>query len=712
MRHGQDLYNAFKRQLDSLLMKLTMPNVPREVGLDTKLIMDLIFAGLNAPGFSERQKAAIVDCCAAVGTGFPISTHAPTWPFLTLTIFPYGMSDADVALWLEVLYTGMAVMESQDREFIGIQPYLQVTRDETNHIIFTALEEGLDLKRAQFSILEQRMMEKLFHLGWAAYLPEHGFDAAAMADSPTTQAINESLRYSGPPIDPYGVAGSAAAIPPTGHHPVNKYGHHYAAGGKTGATDPDQDQEFHDAGNTGVSNDSFNDPQKALAAMRQVVNQVRDAPPADQDDVDAARGPDDGARGPGDGGVGCLGAALDTITLNNLATPPRVARYVPPARRSTAPGVVQGTVSFNPETPAFNPGGFQYNPIVDGRFLAPPTGYTGHITGHGNVLTAPASEVNLNDAPTIVPLLPAFQAYRGEGNRVITQGDVAAAQALRDLAANAAERAQRRLDAQGDSPTPSSVESRHSSTSGASSSGTATAIPAPDANPQLNIARTRPSVPFVGPRAVRPAAGTDGSFDDTLDELFDERTDELTRMVITAGMNMRTDSAGTLAPPSTPPPQTAIPRPALHRSPAREQLRDEFEFDEAVTAGPSRSTHATRFHAATAHSAPATPVRQVFGTPGPTVYDSGNSSSSGGTFHQLASGSQGTRLVHSPLSESHVSGPRISPDRYANSTPHYTGTPQTTSVEDTPGTPGTHARRLAAFQARIDRYADVEDHDD
>src|ERR1700761_3814237 len=142
MREALDLFTAYQRQLVALIAKLRNPNVQREVGLSNQLLMDLIFAGLNAAGFSERQKAMIVHACQAVGHGFPISRHAATWPFQTLSLNSRNLSDQDVGMWLHVLDLGMGVMESQNRPTIGITPYLEVIREDDGHILFVPTEQG------------------------------------------------------------------------------------------------------------------------------------------------------------------------------------------------------------------------------------------------------------------------------------------------------------------------------------------------------------------------------------------------------------------------------------------------------------------------------------------------------------------------------------------------------------------------------------------
>ena len=50
-------------------------------GLDQNLLRDFIFAGMNCPGFAERQKHMIATGAGYWGGGVPISPLACFWPF-------------------------------------------------------------------------------------------------------------------------------------------------------------------------------------------------------------------------------------------------------------------------------------------------------------------------------------------------------------------------------------------------------------------------------------------------------------------------------------------------------------------------------------------------------------------------------------------------------------------------------------------------------
>jgi hypothetical protein len=50
-------------------------------GLDQNLLRDFIFAGMNCPGFGERQKHELVTAAGYWGGGVQISPLACFWPF-------------------------------------------------------------------------------------------------------------------------------------------------------------------------------------------------------------------------------------------------------------------------------------------------------------------------------------------------------------------------------------------------------------------------------------------------------------------------------------------------------------------------------------------------------------------------------------------------------------------------------------------------------
>ncbi|KAG9790382.1 hypothetical protein KCU88_g1295, partial [Aureobasidium melanogenum] len=177
MNQRDILFKTYARQLEILAYKVereTHLGADREVGLDVKLLMDFLFAGMNCPGFSERQKAAIADCSRQVGPGFGPSVHARNWPFQALGPHPITLPDQEIAMWFEVLNLGMVEMERDNPQTIGIPPNLKVVRDNKGYILFTYTEAGGQLPRAQYAALEKRFMEKMMHKGWISYMHQSG----------------------------------------------------------------------------------------------------------------------------------------------------------------------------------------------------------------------------------------------------------------------------------------------------------------------------------------------------------------------------------------------------------------------------------------------------------------------------------------------------------------------------------------------------------
>ncbi|EXJ62942.1 hypothetical protein A1O7_03386 [Cladophialophora yegresii CBS 114405] len=674
MRHVQEIFKTYKRQLDHLIGRLTSPGMQREVGLDNKLLMDLIFAGLNTPGFSERQKGLIADTCIVLGTGFPVSKHARTWPFQTLSVHPHQLSEQDVAMWLDVFSIGVAVIESQNRPFIGISSFLRVIRDSNAHILFVPTEEGLDLKRAQFAILELKMLSTIMEYGWNVYLPQMGIDPTTLFDSPTTQAIKNSLVEDNAPVGPVtppAFVGNSTTLTETGAYVVDDSGHREPATDNVASDNIEDDFEFIQAGATGVSSDSFNDPEQALAAMRQVVDEVREAPPAEQDSHANLGRADFSPEANGSG------AGQNEIVAGNVNDAP-VARYVPPARRTSNYGAVLlaptlPPPNLNPESPPFEPTRAYTYPLGHAPYLPVATAFAGPGLGNGDfttsparistrrvpsihshdggdkgkgkesALSSPAARVRLQPAPFLgqsAPILGAASGFSAGQGQVFPQGQILTygqpqgmtygqpqgptAQYLQGLAANAAQRhgIEMRDPNNGNLFSTLRPAAPIGSTTGNVTAGIGNGSIPPGTGPPLYLPRTRP-----GPTVV-PNHGTDGTgrtFDDTLDDWFAESTDEPTRMAILAGMNMRTASASTLVPPTTPPPAYAIPNARLRRSPGREHLHTTYEFDQDLhmsqaegmpfgRVGPSvPTTFARPFGSYT--SAPSTPARGALRSP-------------------------------------------------------------------------------------------------
>ena len=72
---------ATEQQIKALLCQLKRGGAP---GLTVELLTELVYAGLNAPGFSEPQKARLVAAAERVGMGIRLSPLAAFWPFEVL----------------------------------------------------------------------------------------------------------------------------------------------------------------------------------------------------------------------------------------------------------------------------------------------------------------------------------------------------------------------------------------------------------------------------------------------------------------------------------------------------------------------------------------------------------------------------------------------------------------------------------------------------
>jgi hypothetical protein len=214
------LFQTFTRQLEVLIVRAD-PNspAPREVGLDHKLLMDFLFAGMNCPGFSERQRAMIADASHRFGQGMGVSLHARNWPFQTLAPHPALLSDQDVGMWLELLTFGIKTMMTRMRERrsqrgvagnednnnggdgapavidtgIGIAPYLEIKEDtRTGCHLFTYTTQGAALSRARFSCLERELMQLLTKVGWTVYMQRFGVSSAHFPGLPGDEGKDDS----------------------------------------------------------------------------------------------------------------------------------------------------------------------------------------------------------------------------------------------------------------------------------------------------------------------------------------------------------------------------------------------------------------------------------------------------------------------------------------------------------------------------------------
>ncbi|KIV85137.1 hypothetical protein PV11_00871 [Exophiala sideris] len=169
------LFKTYMRQLEILTVKVDPGSpIPREVGLDNKLLMDFLFAGMNCTGFSERQKATIAEASRRVGPGMLVSGHARNWPFQTLSADHTMLSDQDITMWFEVLSLGVTAFQSEGHNFIGLRPYLEVIRDDNGFVYFTYTDLGAELSRKIFSRMEAKVMKALMRKGWSIYMRQLG----------------------------------------------------------------------------------------------------------------------------------------------------------------------------------------------------------------------------------------------------------------------------------------------------------------------------------------------------------------------------------------------------------------------------------------------------------------------------------------------------------------------------------------------------------
>lgn len=175
MQQRDTLFKTYTRQLEILILKVDPgTQIPREVGLDNKLLMDFLFAGMNCAGFSERQKATIADASLRVGPGMRISIHARNWPFQTLSSNPPLLSDQDVGMWFEVLNLGVAAFEREGQGFLGVRPHLEVIRDNNGYPLFTYTETGANISRKTFSRMESKVLTTVMRKGWSSYMGQLG----------------------------------------------------------------------------------------------------------------------------------------------------------------------------------------------------------------------------------------------------------------------------------------------------------------------------------------------------------------------------------------------------------------------------------------------------------------------------------------------------------------------------------------------------------
>lgn len=75
------LFWATEQQIKMLVIQIKRGGAP---GLTSQLLVELVYSGLNAPGFSESQRAALLAAAEWAGTGIRLSPLAAFWPFKVL----------------------------------------------------------------------------------------------------------------------------------------------------------------------------------------------------------------------------------------------------------------------------------------------------------------------------------------------------------------------------------------------------------------------------------------------------------------------------------------------------------------------------------------------------------------------------------------------------------------------------------------------------
>ncbi len=75
------LFRALELQIQALICQLRRGGAP---GLSWELLTELVYAGLNAPGFSEPHRAELAATANSVGIPVRLSPLAAFWPFEVL----------------------------------------------------------------------------------------------------------------------------------------------------------------------------------------------------------------------------------------------------------------------------------------------------------------------------------------------------------------------------------------------------------------------------------------------------------------------------------------------------------------------------------------------------------------------------------------------------------------------------------------------------
>lgn len=170
------LFSSYMAQLQVLVAKIAPGGMPmflmggedsasadREVGLSHQLLMDFLFAGMNAVCFSMRQKWQITHQCGPLGAGFPLSRHAFAWPFQCL-VPSYGTTDRFLEFWLNILVDGFDVIK-KNKISHDFQKCVELKRDNLGFLTLQYTPDGNALCFQDAIIMEQALLTLMAEKG-------------------------------------------------------------------------------------------------------------------------------------------------------------------------------------------------------------------------------------------------------------------------------------------------------------------------------------------------------------------------------------------------------------------------------------------------------------------------------------------------------------------------------------------------------------------
>ncbi|KAK2760260.1 hypothetical protein FQN54_002328 [Arachnomyces sp. PD_36] len=150
------LFAVTLRHLTALHAKIEKGKV---VGLDRKLLHEVLDAGLKCPGFNERQKFALVMASNVPSEARRLSIIARYWPFDTLSMKP-GTSDGTMMHYAYLICKGLSVKDistqtlpnSYRPQYQGESPFgriwLEWGFNNTHHKFQTAVDYEMQVARS------------------------------------------------------------------------------------------------------------------------------------------------------------------------------------------------------------------------------------------------------------------------------------------------------------------------------------------------------------------------------------------------------------------------------------------------------------------------------------------------------------------------------------------------------------------------------------